>query len=153
MFMVKEEIGLEDQKLKAEPLLGLTDPETVMIDCDNMPIRVVKKLALTVMEKCRLGGFIILRSSKNCYHVVFARYVSWEDNLSAVGWFSVLSHNPKMKDYLVMQCIKKASTLRVVPTKEKPAPRLVYRFGCQDQAIKDFLRHRQLIKLIHRSMH
>lgn len=155
MFMGKRESGLEDQKLKAEPckpILGYTDPETVMIDCDNRSFRVVKKLALIVMEKYRLGGFIILKSSKNCYHVVFDRYVSWEDNLSAVGWFSVLSHNPKVKDYLVMQCIKRASTLRVVPMKEKPSPRLVYRFGCQDHAVKDFLRHRQLIKRIYRSV-
>jgi len=109
--------------------------------------------ALIVMKKCRLGGSIILRSSKNCYHVVFDRYVSWEDNLSAVGWFSVLSHNPKVKDYLVMQRIKKASTLRVVPMKEKPSPRLVYRFGCQDHAVRDSLRFRQLIKRIYRSLH
>ena len=117
-----------------------------------MPFRVVKKIAFIVMEMCRLGGFIILRSSKNHYHVVFDRCVSWDDNLSAVGWFSVLSHNPKVKDYLVMQCIKKASTLRVVPMKGKPSPRLVCRLGCQDHAVKDFLRYRQLIKRIHRSL-
>ena len=151
--MVRRESGLENQTWKAsEPLLGLTDPEIVMIDCDNMPFRVVKKFALIVMDKYRLGGFIILRSSKNHYHVVFDRCVSWDDNMSAVGWFSVLSHNPKVKDYLVMQCIKKASTLRVVPTNEKPAPRLVDRFGCQDHAVKDFLRYRQLIKRIYRSL-
>ena len=108
--------------------------------------------ALIVMEKCRLSGFIILRSIKNCHHVVFDRYVSWEDSLSAVGWFSVLSHNPKVKDYLAIQRIKKASTLKVVPMKEKPSPRLVYRLGRQDHAIRDFLKYRQLIKRIHRSI-
>lgn len=46
---------------KAEPLLGLTDPETAVIDYDNMPFRAVKKFALKIMEMCRLGGFIILR--------------------------------------------------------------------------------------------
>ncbi len=152
--MVREESGLEDQTWKAsEPLLGLTNPETVMIDCVNMSFRVVKKLALIAMEMCRLGGFIILKSSKNHYHVVFDRYVSWDDNMSAVGWFSVLSHNPKVKDCLVMQCIKKALTLRVVPMKGKPAPRLVGRFGCQGHAVKDFLTHRQLIRRIYRSLH
>ena len=66
--------------------------------------------------------------------------------LSALGWFSVLSHNPKMKDYHVMQSVKMSSTLRVVPTKDKPSPRVIYRYGEQDHEIKNFLKHRQLIK-------
>ena len=147
--MVNRESGLT-QTLKAKPILGSTSSEAVTIDCDDMPFRVVKKWALIVMEKCRLGGFIILKSSRNHYHVVFDRTVCWEDNLSAVGWFSVLSHNPKLKDYHIMQSIKKSSTLRVVPKENKPCPKVVYRYGEQDHEIKDFLRHRDLVKRIYR---
>lgn len=156
---MKEENGLINQKLEASiPRLGYTNRETVMIDCDNMLFRVVKKLTLITMKRCKqflklnLGGFIILKSSFKHYHVVFNRLVSWEDNLSVLGWFSVLSHNPKVKDYLVMQAIKKAPTLRVAPTKDNPSPRIVYRFGFQGHAIKDFLRYRQLIKKIYYSI-
>lgn len=139
------------QKLKVEPILGFTDCYTVKIDCDGMAFKDVKKIALIVMRKCGLNGFIILKSSKNHYHVVFDHYVSWEDNLSAVGWFSVLSHNPKMKDYLVMQCIKKSSTLRVVERENKPMPRIVFRYGEQNDAIEEFLKERQRIKRIDNS--
>jgi hypothetical protein len=60
-----------------------------------------------------------------------------------------------MLRYLAMQCIKMGSTLRVAPNpnKDKPSPRLVYRFGCQDHAVKDFLSFRQFIKRIYRSIH
>ena len=34
---------------------------------------------------------------------------------------------------------------------EKPSPRVVYRFGEQNHAVKEFLRHRRLIKRIYRS--
>jgi hypothetical protein len=61
---------VEVQELKVKPTLGFTCAEIVMVDCDDMPFRVVKKWARIVMEKCRLGGFIILKSSKNSYHVV-----------------------------------------------------------------------------------
>jgi len=57
---------------------------------------------------------------------------------------------------MAMQCIKPTgSTLRVAPNpnKDKPSPRLAYRFGCQDHAVKDFLRYRQLVKRIYRSGH
>jgi hypothetical protein len=47
-----------------------------------------------------------------------------------------------------MQCIKRSSVLRVLPKDDKPAPRIVYRYGSQDQAIKDFLEFRALIKKI-----
>ena len=66
--------------------------------------------------------------------------------MSAIGWFSVLSHNPKVKDYLVMQCIKRASTLRVSAKGKKPSPRVVYRFGEQGHAVKEFWKTRRSIK-------
>ena len=45
----------------------------------------------------------------------------------------------------IMQCIKKCSTVRVSSKKEKPSPRIVYRFGSQNQNIREFLRKRKLI--------
>ena len=32
-----------------------------------------------------------------------------------------------------------SSALRVIPKDEKPSPRIVFRYGSQDHAIKDFL--------------
>ena len=150
---------MEDQTLKAEPckpILGYTDSKTVKLDFDDPKrFKSVKYWALKANEKFKLGGGIILKSSKDGYHVVFDRYVSWVKNLSIMAWVAILSKSVPMLRYLAMQCIKGASTLRVSPNpdKDKPSPRLVYRFGCQDHAVKDFLRYRQLIKRIYSSLH
>ena len=87
--------------------------------------------------------------------MLFDRYISREENLRIMAWVTILSKSLKLKDYVLMQCIKMGNTLRVSPNpkKDKPSPRLVYRFGCQDHAVKDFLRYRQLIKRIYRSVY
>ena len=146
--MARREFGLTDQTSKAEPILGFTDRNTVKLDLDNMSFKSAKDWAILVLEKHKLKGFVILKSSKKCYHVVFDRYVSWDENLSIVGWVAILSKNIKVKDYALMQSIKMSSTLRVAPKGNKPSPRIVYRYGRQNHAIKDFLEYRQLIKRI-----
>jgi hypothetical protein len=145
--------GLIDQILKADPILGFTNRITVKLDLDEMSFKLVMYWAMFVLEKFRLEGFIILKSSKNCYHVVFDRYVTWDENLSIVGWVAIISKSIKLKDYLAMQCIKMSSTLRIAPKGGKPSPRPVFRYGSQDHAIKDFLKYRQLIKRVYRSIY
>lgn len=150
--MARREFGLIDQTSKADPILGFTDRITVKLDLDNMSFKSAKDWAMLVLEKYKLKGFVILKSSKKCYHLVFDRYVSWDENLSIVGWVAILSKNIKVKDYALMQCIKMSSTLRVIPKDEKPSPRPVYRYKSQDHAIKDFLQYRRLIKRIYGSV-
>jgi hypothetical protein len=143
---------LIDQISKADPILAFTDRITVKLDLDEMSFRAVRDWAMMVLKKYKLDGFIILKSSKKCYHVVFDRYVSWDENLSIVGWVAILSKSLKLKDYLGMQCIKMSSTLRVAPKGDKPSPRIVDKHGSQDHAVKDFLEYRQLIKRIYYSI-
>jgi hypothetical protein len=140
--------GLTDQISKADPILGLSDRETVMLDFDNFSFKSTRYWANLVMEKFGQNGYIILKSSKNHYHVVFDRYVSREENLAIIAWVGILSKSIPLLRYLAMQCIKMSSTLRVAPKNEKPSPRIVFRYGSQDHAIKDFLEYRQLIKRI-----
>ena len=108
-----------------------------MLNLDGMNFKSAKIWAMLVLEKFSLEGFIILKSTKNCYHVVFDSYISWDENLSIVGWIAILSKSLKLKDYLSMQCIKMSSTLRVAPKGEKPSPRIVFRYGNQDHATND----------------
>ena len=138
-----------NQISKADPILGITDRFTVKIDFDEIDFKTTKYWADLTLKKFKLGGYVMLKSSKKCYHVIFDSYVSWEENLSIIAWVSILSKNLSLLRYLAMQCIKMSSTLRVAPKGEKPAPRIIYRFGSQDNAIKDFLDFRQLIKRIH----
>ncbi len=132
--------------------MGFSDDETVMLDFDNTPFRIIKYWAFKAMKWFKLEGFIILKSSKNSYHVVFNRPVSWSENMRIVAWLSLLSGNKKLKKYFLMQCIKESSTLRVSNKGEKPSPRIVFRFGKQDKQIEEFLSFRTEIKRIIRKM-
>ena len=153
--MVRGGSGLQDQMLQAKPILGLTDFETVMLDFDNFRFKSTRYWALRTNEWFELGGGAIFRSSYNHYHTIFDRYVGRLENLRIIGWVAILSKSVSMLRYLAMQCIKPTGpTLRVCPNpnKGKPSPRLVFRFGCQDHAVKDFLMYRRLIKRIYRSL-
>jgi hypothetical protein len=145
-------MGLKADGLTAtstpKPLLGYTDTETVKLDFDDTPFKIVKYWALRIVKWFQLGGFVILKSSTNCYHVVFNRKVSWSENMKIVAWASLLSHNRGLVKYLQMQCIKESSTLRVSVKKNKPSPRIVFRWGKEDGEICTFLRYRKLIKQI-----
>ena len=132
--------------ITTKPIIGYTDCETVKLDFDNTPFKLVKYWALRVMKYLKLEGFIILKSSKNCYHVVFNKTVSWSRNMHVVAWVSLLSHHYLLQKWFTMQCIKEASTLRVSPKNGKPSPRIVYRHGKQDKEIKAFLQYRKTIK-------
>jgi hypothetical protein len=144
------ENGLTNRISKADPILGLSDRQTVMLDFDDVSFKLVLYWAMFALEKFKLRGFIILKSSKNHYHVVFDRYAeSWDENLSIIAWVAIVSKSVTMLRYLAMQCIKMSSTLRVAPKGDKASPRIVPkygRYGSQDYAIKDFLEYRQLIK-------
>jgi hypothetical protein len=104
------------------------------------------------MEHFELEGFIILKSSEESYHVIYDRPVSWAENMKILAWVSLLSHNEALTKYLQMQCIKKSSALRISPKLEKPSPKIVYKFGEQDKAIRNFLKFRALTKRILRQL-
>ena len=138
--------GLIENLCQGKPIFGLTDDEAVMIDFDYCSFKTVRYWALRAMKFHKLEGFIILKSSNNCYHVVFDRSVDWSENMRIVAWVSLLSHNRGMQNYHLMQCIKQSSTLRISTKKQKPSPIIVYRYGKQDNQIRSFLRYRNLIK-------
>ena len=135
-----------------KPILGFSDTETVKLDFDDMPFRKVKYWAFKIMKRFKLQGCIILKSSKNNYHAVFNRSVSWSENMKIAAWVSLLSHNQAMTKYLQMQCIKESSTLRVSEKLAKASPRVVFRYGRQDRQINSFLEFRRVIKAMERRL-
>ena len=44
-----------------------------------------------------------------------------------------------------MQCIKESSTLRFSPKIDKPSPKIVFRYGSQNNQIKELLETRRII--------
>jgi hypothetical protein len=129
-------------------IIGFTDTETVMLDFDNTSFKDVKYWALRTMKWFNLEGFIILQSSENHYHVVFNREVSWSENMRIVAWVALLSNNPMIQRWFLMQCIKQGSTLRVSPKVGKPSPKIVFRYGKQDKQVREYLSYRRLAKNI-----
>jgi len=113
---------------------------------NDASFKFVKYWALRIMKFFRLRGFIILKSSKNHYHVVFDRSVTWAKNTHIMAWACVESKNAGLKKWFLMQCIKESSTLRVSPKEEKPSPRIVYRYGKQDNEIKGFWRGANVLR-------
>lgn len=101
------------EKSKAKPILGFSDTEMVMLDFDDTALDKVKYWASRAMRWFKLGGYIILKSTKNCYHVVFNQKVSWSENNCIVAWIAIQSHNNGLIKWHLMQCIKQSSTLRV----------------------------------------
>jgi len=136
------------EKWNLKSVIGYTDTETVKLDFDNTPFKAVRYWALRTMKWFKLEGFIILKSSKDNYHVVFDRKVSWAENMRIVAWVSLLSHNGMLEKWFVMQCIKRGSTLRMSSKEDKPSPRIVFRYGDQDNQINDFLKYRKIIRNI-----
>jgi hypothetical protein len=135
---------------RTEPILGYSDTSTVKLDFDNVSFKNAKYYAKRVCKWFMLKGFIIIKSSSDCYHVVFDRSVSsWEDNVRVMGWACfVSSFNLGLMRYLAMQCIKKESTLRLGTKGVKGCPRIVFRFGSQNCEVKNYLSHRRLVNKI-----
>jgi hypothetical protein len=144
--MAREGTGLTETLNPEPPILGYTDKSTVKLDFDDVSFKIVKYWALRTMKWFKLKGFIILKSSKNHYHAIFDRAVSWGRNLHIVAWVALESKNEELARYLVMQCIKESSTLRISSKKEKTSPRIVFRYGKQEEEIEAFLIWRKFLK-------
>jgi len=127
-------------------IFGYSDRTTVKLDFDGELFRRVKAWADRTMKRFRLGGYIILKSSRDHYHVLFNKTVSWEENGRVMAWVAVLSKNAGLRKWTLMQLIKGASTLRISSKGEKPSPRIGRREGMQDQEISAFLCWRRRIK-------
>lgn len=78
--------------------------------------------------------------------------VSWNENVKFMAWVCLITERRKLTGWFIMQCIKKGSTLRISPKKEKSSSRVVYRHGKQHKEIRDFLHCHKRINNILRKM-
>jgi hypothetical protein len=94
-------------------------------------------------------GKVIYEYKLGSYLVVFDRPVRWKTNVKIMNWVGLLSGNPNLQRYVRMQCIKGSSTARCSKKrgnrKDKPIPRIVFRYGEQYRQIAKFLETRRLI--------
>jgi len=144
------------------PTFGDWSRDTVRLDFDDTGLEEVKYWAFRACFWFKLEGFIILRSSikkyavktkgktihefrKASYLVIFNRKVKWDLNVRIMAWVAVQAKIPSLKDYVLMQCIKRSSTVRCGRKGKKPSPKVVFRFGRQDGQIARFLETRSFI--------
>lgn len=144
--MEQKGIGLSKTSSPSVPLLGYTDTVTVKLDLDNLPFQTVKHWAIWVIEQFDLEGALILKTSRNHYHAIFNRTVSWTENVRIMAFTCLASKIQSLNKWFLLQCIKRESTLRVSPKHSKPSPRIVYRQGNQNVEIRNYLRGRRYIK-------
>jgi len=140
------------EKYHPKFILGYSDMQTVKIDFDHTPYQTVKYWAIRAMNWFKLQGFIIFKSSKHNYHIIFCRRVSWRQNMHIVAWVALESHTQELATWFIMQCIKESSTLRISPKGRKSSPKIVHRYGRQDRQIQSFLQYRKKIKKIFREL-
>jgi len=131
-------------------VVGISCKDAVMADLDDVGFDRVKGLACLTCNHFRLGGFVVLRSSKGHYHVVFDKPIkSWNRVLKVLGWIGIVSNNKNVWKWVCMQAIKGACTLRVSKKTcgdtDKPVPHVVYRFGSQDSRVSAFLEFRKSV--------
>ena len=127
-------------------LVGFTDTETLKLDLDETSFKDVKDLAKKTERKFNLRGFLILRSSKDNYHVIFNREVSWSENVSIMSHVVLATKKTKLLKWFLLQCRREASTLRVGSKGDKRPPRIVFRSGDEASRIMVFLDSRRQIK-------
>lgn len=143
--MICQKLNLDKPIFKAgKPTIGYTDTSTEKLDLDNVSYKKAKHIAKRVCDWFKLEGFLILKSSKNSYHVVFNKSVTWKRNVEILSWACYISEfNLNLMRYLVMQCIKGESTLRVGFKRRKRPPKIVYRYGKQGNEIRNYLQYRK----------
>lgn len=121
-------------------ILGITDRFTVMLDLDNIKFKDAKRLCILACVWYKLEGFVLLRSSRNHYHVIFNKPMkSWRKTVNIISRIAVKTKNPEVYKWVLMQIIKKASTLRISHKGNKPIPKIVYSYGKLDKQVKAFL--------------
>jgi hypothetical protein len=81
--------GLTDHRLNQSnpPVIGVDGlRKTVMLDFDNMKFKDVRYRADRTKNWFKLKGYLILKSSENCYHLVFDRSASRRKNIHVMNW-------------------------------------------------------------------
>ena len=85
------------------------------------------------MEKYKLEGFLLIKSSAKSYHAVFNKYLSWRKITQ------VLFSRYECSRYAVMQMQNGHMTLRISGKNGKNKPKLMIKVGKTDKMIRDYL--------------
>lgn len=135
------------RKLLKPPIVGFTSDRVVMVDLDRMDEMGAVTICQYATRRWKLGGYILLRSSKGNYQAVFDRYVRWKQVMTIL-FNMVWKHRklPKLRGWCIMQAIKGSCTLRISNKGRKAPPVVIAHVGTQDHAIKEYLQVKKIFK-------
>jgi len=113
--------------------IGFNTAKGLMLDLDNMKFRKALWLAETLMEKYKLEGFLLIKSSDKNYHVVFNKYLRWKTITK------ILFSQYECLRWGVFQMREGQLTLRISKKNGKDKPKILLEVGTTDKLIKDYL--------------
>ena len=114
--------------------IGFTTTKGVCLDLDNITENKAEKIAEYHLKKHRLEGYLLLKSSKNHYHLVFNRYISWRKTLQIIFNLRICV------EWGIWQARKGEITLRISTKKGKNKPVAISIKGKSDKLINDYLK-------------
>ena len=117
----------------SEPCIGFTTTKGLMLDIDHCRIHKVKNIAKTLMKVYKLEGYLIIKSSKDNYHIVFNKYLTWKKITK------ILFNQYICIRWAIWQMRKGELTLRISRKNGKNKPKIIITTGKTDKLINDYL--------------
>lgn len=114
-------------------VVGFVSDKGLMLDLDDMTFKKAVHMAESLMKKHRLEGYLLIRSSRLNYHVVFNRYLTWKKILQIVFSQYVCIR------WGIHQARKGELTLRISEKNGKDKPKIVLKKGKEDRLIREYL--------------
>lgn len=120
--------------------IGFVSNKGIMLDLDDISFLGTKTLAEALTKRYKLEGYLIMKSSKKHYHVIFNRKnLSWKTTLKII--FSV----NKALNWAIQQAKHGNMTLRI-SQKNGVKPEIILKKGKTDKLIKEYLETYKLIE-------
>lgn len=126
-------------------ITGFTTEEGIILDLDNTTLEEAKKIAFCYLKEFKLQGFIIMKSSKNNYHVIFDKVLKWKSVVSILSaimydfYFEKHDEKPHLTKWIIQQFIKCSETVRLNEKGKKPIPKFIYEYGKQQGLINSYI--------------
>lgn len=137
--------------VKHNYVLGFTTSKGVLLDLDNTKLASVKRLCAILLKhkrfryiksKIDLEGYLIVESSKDHYHVIFNKYLSFKNALIIASTVRI----GNIVSWLVERIKHGEFTIRISTKNNNDKPKIVLSVGKTDKLIKDYLETYSMFK-------
>jgi hypothetical protein len=130
---LKQKADTEHEWVKEGYVIGFMTNKGLILDLDNMKFKKAKWLARTLCKQYKLEGYLLIRSSKKNYHVVFNRYLKWKTITK------ILFNQYEALRWAVFQMQSGYLTLRISKKNGENKPKILLKVGKQDKLIRDYM--------------